>query len=186
MPAPTSKPMISKTHSACSRSRGMNFCGGGRGTAGYSRWPNLMQVGVISRACPGSRWLVRGRLGTLLPVVDDPADADPDNNNPYYPELFAPLTPVMLSRPTPRAARLRARNSRLRTCHEGDPSSAFGTFSPLRRGEGSWCVLIASRAHRYLNWFLARVFHRDPSPPTPPPAQDDRLGSLRFLHTVSG
>ena len=28
-------------------------------------------------------------------------------------------------------------------CHEGDPSSAFGTFSPLRRREGYSMVILA-------------------------------------------
>jgi len=38
---------------------------------------------------------------------------------------------------------LENKKQNLRTCHEGDPSSAFGTFSPLRRGEGSRCVCVA-------------------------------------------
>jgi hypothetical protein len=28
-------------------------------------------------------------------------------------------------------------------CGEGDPASAFGTFSPLRRGEGYLLVILA-------------------------------------------
>jgi hypothetical protein len=28
-------------------------------------------------------------------------------------------------------------------CHEGDPSSAFATFSPLRRGEGYSMMILA-------------------------------------------
>jgi len=62
------------------------------------------------------------------------------------PALEQWMTSSTSSRAGPRraAARLRERNRRLRTCHERDPSSAFGTFSPLRRGEGSRCVHIAS------------------------------------------